>query len=300
MGGRRVEVLDHAPPRNDPRVRIVDEGGLWSFELHECPGADVVLVLLPAMGVPARYYDSFAEELLRCGVAVLRADFLADQVVQNSSRPLDGFASLVEGCIPAIFDVLETHEPNATPVIVGHSLGGQLGLVAAARFAPEISLVLVASGSAWHRAFGGARRWLYRGGSQAIHGVARMLGYWPGDVMGFGGRQPLALIRDWSSVVRTGQYRTTTGTFDYEATLPRYCGKILAIDVTGDVLAPPTATDALLEKAPAAHVDRYSYAAARGLAKPGAHFTWARDRSDLTSVIVSWVRTRRLPTNTTL
>jgi hypothetical protein len=34
--------------------------------------------------------------------------------------------------------------PRAAPVIVGHSLGGQLGLIAAARFAPELPVVLVA------------------------------------------------------------------------------------------------------------------------------------------------------------
>ena len=238
-------------------------------------------------------YLKFVEQLLHWGVAVVRADFLAERVIRDSSRSRDGFAALVEGCIPAIFDALQTHEPEAMPMIVGHSLGGQLGLVAAARFAPEIPLVLVASGSAWHRAFGGARRWLYRGGSQSIHGIAGILGYWPGDVMGFGGRQPLALIRDWSRVVRTGEYRAATGTFDYEAFLPRYCGDILAIDITGDLLAPRSATDALLTKAPAAHVDRHSYSGARGSAKPGAHFTWVRDRSDLASVIVSWARRRR-------
>jgi len=294
MGGRRVDVQDQPHSETAPRLRVVDEGGLWSFELQGRPGADVVLVLLPAMGVPARYYDPFVEELLRCEVAVVRADFLAEQVIHDPSRPRDGFAALVEGCIPAIFDALHTHEPQSIPVILGHSLGGQLGLVAAARFAPEIPLVLIASGSAWHRAFGGARRWLYRGGSQSIHWIARMLGYWPGDVMGFGGRQPLALIRDWSRVVRSGQYRAATGTFDYEASLPRYRGDILAIDITGDVLAPRSATDALLTKAPAAHVDRHSYAAARGSTRPGAHFTWVRDRSDLASVIVSWARRRKL------
>lgn len=298
MGGRRVAVLDQADARVAPRARIVDEGGLWSFELHGRPNADVVLVLLPAMGVPARYYDPFVEELLRCDVAVVRADFLAERVIRDSSRPLDGFAALVEGCIPVIFETLKTWEPEATPAIVGHSLGGQLGLVAAARFAPEIALVLVASGSAWHRVFGGARRWLYRGGSQAIHGIARMLGYWPGHVMGFGGRQPLALVRDWSGVVRTGHYQAATGTFDYGASLHRYRGDVLAIDVVGDVLAPLAATDALLAKAPAAHVDRHSYVGARGSAKPGAHFTWVRDRSDLASVIVSWVRTRQPPAAT--
>jgi len=65
MGGRRVAVQDQPRSESAPRLRVVDEGGLWSFELQGRPGADVVFVLLPAMGVPARYYDPFVEEPLR-------------------------------------------------------------------------------------------------------------------------------------------------------------------------------------------------------------------------------------------
>lgn len=271
---------------------LVDEGGLWSFELYGPLDADVALILLPAMGVPARYYDPFAEQLLERGVALIRANFLANQVARDPLRPIDGFAALIEECMPTIFQALHSYQPEAKPVIVGHSLGGQLGLVAAARFAPETPVVLIASGSAWYLTFDGARRWLYRIGSQAIHGIARMIGHWPGDVLRFGGRQPLALIRDWSRVVQTGRYHAATGTFDYEAELFRFRGDVLTIDVTGDVLATPASTRALLAKSPAARVEQRSYAPLRGAAKPGAHFTWVRDHSELASLIVAWARAR--------
>jgi len=120
------------------------------------------------------------------------------------------------------------------------------------------------------------------------------LGWWPGDRLGFGGRQPEAVIRDWSRVVRTGRYAAGTGTFDYEAALADYRGAVLAIDVVGDVLAPRTAMDALLAKAPRARVTRLDYIPSRGEAEPGAHLTWVRDRDGVAPAIVAWLRSRSI------
>ncbi|MFT4229426.1 MAG: hypothetical protein QM602_03970 [Microbacterium sp.] len=295
MGGRRVTVVERpvAAHGDEPIVTVSDEGGLWSFELHGAPHADVVIVLLPAMGVPARYYDTLAGELLNAGAALARVDFLARRVQADPSRPLDGFAALVEECLPAVFTALREYLPRANAAIVGHSLGGQLGLIAAGRFCPEVPVVLAASGSAWHRAFPGIRRWTYLFGSQAIGGAARALGHWPGDRLGFGGRQPGAVVRDWSRVVRTGRYAAGSGTFDYEAAIADYRGELLAVDVAGDVLAPRTATDALLAKAPRARITRMSYTPSRVTAKPGSHFTWVRDRDGLSAAIIEWVRALR-------
>jgi predicted alpha/beta hydrolase len=204
----------------------------------------------------------------------------------------DGFAALVERCVPAIFSTVRACVPRAAAVIVGHSLGGQLGLIAAARFAPELPVVLAASGSAGHRGFPGWRRWAALGGSQAIGLVGRVLGYWPGDRLGFGGPQPAAVMRDWSYTVRTGRYRAATGSFDYETALREYRGDVLAISVDQDVLAPHTATETLLAKAPNARVTRRNYAASQGTARPGAHFTWVKDRPGLAEIIAHWARSR--------
>jgi hypothetical protein len=44
-----------------PRKAVDDEDGLWSFRVYGEAHADTVLVLLPAMGVPARYYAPLAD-----------------------------------------------------------------------------------------------------------------------------------------------------------------------------------------------------------------------------------------------
>jgi predicted alpha/beta hydrolase len=169
----------------------------------------------------------------------------------EAAKPLpeDGFAALVERCVPAIFSTVPASLPRAAAVIVGHSLGGQLGLIASARFAPELPVVLAASGSAGHRGFPGWRRWAALGGSRAIGRVGRVLGYWPGDRLGFGGPQPAAVMRDWSYTVRTGRFRAATWSFDYATVLREYRGEVLAISVDQDVLAPHTATETILAMA---------------------------------------------------
>ncbi|MFT4220360.1 MAG: hypothetical protein QM611_07575 [Microbacterium sp.] len=93
--------------------------------------------------------------------------------------------------------------------------------------------------------------------------------------------------------MRTGQYAAGSGTFDYEVAIADYRGELLAIDVAGDVLAPRTATDALLAKVPRARITRTSYTPSRATAKPGPHFTWVRDRDGLATAIIEWVRSLR-------
>lgn len=270
---------------------VDDEDGLWSFRVYGEKDAATVLVLLPAMGVPARYYTPLLRNWLAEGVAVIQADFTASQVRPDAARVgKGGFAALVECCVPVILGEARDNFPLASAVIVGHSLGGQLGLIAAGRFAPEMALVLAASGSVDHRCFRGFRRWAILPSLQAMLVTARVLGHWPGDRLGFGGRQPTAMMRDWGYTVRTGRYHSLTGSFDYESALQEYRGTLLAINVEHDALAPEAALEALLAKIPNARVTRYTYAASRGAAKPGAHLTWIKDQPGLSRIISDWAR----------
>ncbi|MBO0804719.1 MAG: alpha/beta fold hydrolase [Nocardiopsaceae bacterium] len=273
--------------------RVEDEAGLWSFRVYGEADADTALVLLPAMGVPSHYYAPLLRAWANDGMAVILADFTASQVRPGAATPgQDGYAALVERCFPAILGELRDGFPLASPVVVGHSLGGQLGLIAAGHYAPDMAFVLAASGSTGHYYFRGVRRWAAVPILQAIQLTTRVAGYWPGDRLGFGGRQPAALIRDWCHTVRTDRFQAATGSFDYEAALRAYRGDVLAISVERDSFAPKAATEALLAKIPNARVTRRAYTASQGTAKPGAHFTWVKDQPGLSRVIADWARSR--------
>jgi predicted alpha/beta hydrolase len=152
-------------------------------------------------------------------------------------------------------------------------------------------LILVASGSVHHRGFPAHRRPLVLGGTILASGLARLMGHFPGDKVGFGGREAVRLIADWARLSRTGQLRAAGSDFDFEAGLAAFRRRVLAIDVAGDTLAPRGTVDELCKKMRAADVTRWHF----GPAEPGPrwHFQWARRPDEVADRIAAWVPSPR-------
>lgn len=253
-------------------------------------GAPVV-VLLPAMGTPARTYLPLVRALHRQGMTVVTTDLRG----QGESVPVPargvrfGYREIVEHDIGAVLDLVGAAYPTAPRLLLGHSLGGQLGLVHCGLFQPPRldGVVLVASGSAWYRALGrDGAGWLVR--SQLGAAGAGVLGYWPGDRFGFGGRETARLMRDWARQVRTGRYTVPGARADYERALRAVALPVLAVDVENDTLAPPAAVDHLCAKLPAARVERLHYACADADGRPLDHFRWIRHHGRLVERVGAW------------
>ncbi|WP_277955962.1 alpha/beta fold hydrolase [Agromyces atrinae] len=260
-------------------------------DIHRQVGATApspTLLLLPAMGVPPAYYRPLIEQLEGNGYAVIVADFDL-QRSSRTSRQSDGYAVLIEERIWGAYRLAEESSPNRPVVLLGHSLGGQLGLVFAGRFAPDAPAILIGCGSAYFRGFAAPRRWVYLLGSQVIAALASVLGFWPGDRLGFGGRQTKRTMLDWARNVRTAQYDSLDASFDYQAALDSFRGPLAVIDLKDDVLASPQATMRLISRTRSTVGPRTTYATARGRRKPGAHFTWARDVPGIVPQIVEWL-----------
>ncbi|MEU7283616.1 alpha/beta fold hydrolase [Streptomyces sp. NPDC045431] len=250
-----------------------------------------VIVLLPAMGTPARNYLPLVRALHRRGMTVVTTDLRG----QGESVPVPargvrfGYRDIVEHDIGAVLDVVDAAYPTAPRLLLGHSLGGQLGLVHCGLFQPARldGVVLVASGSAWYRALGrDGARWLVRSQLSALG--AGILGYWPGERFGFGGRETARLMRDWARQMRTGRYTVPGARVDYERALRAVTLPVLAVDVENDTMAPPTAVDHLCAKMPAARVERLHYACADAGGRPLDHFRWIRHHGGLVEHIGAW------------
>ncbi len=242
------------------------------------------------MGVPAGYYDKLLGSLRAEGMLVAVLPCESHSTDASRSPRITGYAEFIEERIPEAYDELQREAPYATIACIGHSLGGQLGLVSASRYFPDTPFVLVASGTAYYRSFRRPRRWIYLAGSQTISLVARLWGRWPGDVLRFGGVQSAPLMHDWAANVRTGFYRSSHATFDYEESLRAFRGRTLTIHITADRLAPVDATRRLLGKTPQINASSITYRADRGTSRPGSHFTWARDVPGLGKDIATWIR----------
>ncbi|MCH0539686.1 alpha/beta fold hydrolase [Streptomyces sp. MUM 203J] len=249
-----------------------------------------VVVVLPAMGTAARHYTPLVRALHGQGLSVVTTDLRGhgESVPVPARGVRFGYREIVEHDIGAVLDAVERAFPDAPRLLLGHSLGGQLGLVHCAVFRPRVAgVALVAAGSAWYRTLGShGPRWLAR--SHLSVAGAGLLGYWPGARLGFGGRESARLMRDWARQMRTGRYAVPGAHHDYESALRSLDVPVLAVDVEHDPLAPPRAVDHLCGKLRSARVERWTYARGDAGGRELDHFRWIRHNRGLVARLGAW------------
>lgn len=204
------------------------------------PGAPLVAVL-PAMGIRASYYAGLAAALHERGLSVLLADFPGhgDSPVR-ARRGLDwSYGDLVGRHAPAVRAAAGRALPEAPFVWLGHSLGGQVALMDAGLSREVSGVALVASGSPYVGNWRGGRRLYMRLALPSCALLARGLGRFPGEAVGFGGREAKSLILEWARAGRTGRYAFAG--LDGDAALAGWRGPTLAIELAGDDFAPRSA-----------------------------------------------------------
>ena len=76
--------------------------------------------------------------------------------------------------------------------------------------------------------------------------IARLLGWFPGEKIGFGGNQPKNVMIDWSRNARTGVYQLINQRIDYEAASKNVTSLFLGIVI-------PNHFSLLKEPEPAIH-----------------------------------------------
>jgi predicted alpha/beta hydrolase len=309
----------------DPTVEYLERGG-DRIALHSYPepgGRGPVALILPAMGVPARYYGPFARALHGHGFAVVAADLRGT----GASTPRAGRTSRygygeLAGDVAAIRATLAARCGDRPLILIGHSLGGQAALLDLAlhvgerhpygpgagavlgeersdggQAAPQgpsgprgrserqhCRLALVAAGLPYWRRYPGRRRFGVLGLTQAIAATATMLRFWPG--WGFGGRQARNVMTDWAYTARSGRYPRLGGV-DTEAALATLRTPVLAISVEPDRFTPAAVVDFLTAKLSAAPVERAHFTAAT-LGAPIDHFRWVRAAEPIAARIAAF------------
>lgn len=247
-----------------------------------------VVVIFPGLGVPGGYYDRLAEEFVARGYNAAIGELRG----QGDSRPRPGpdsaygYHELVSVDLPAVIEVVRERFDESTPFLLGHSMGGQLGVMYAARSPGSVGgLILVASGSPYHRGHGPVRGAGLLVGSAAMSITANVAGFWPGDrfdVGGFG-RQSKVLISDWSRFARTGLIRPAGADVDYEERIGGLTLPVLSISVAGDDLAPEAAIRNLVGKFPRATLTTWHQS------EPLGHNGWIRNCGSTVERMVSWL-----------
>jgi len=266
-------------------VTMADE---WTAPLRLCPAraesrpaaAGPAVLIVPGSGVAAGYYELFARALAATGTDVAIAE-LKGQLNRLGSPANYDYHGIVNEHLHAHVCAARQRFPGPPVVLVGHSIGGQLAALYAARQPDWVSgLALIASGSNYQRCYRPAARGLLLAASMA-HNIKLS----PGDIKSPWAalcEYPPAFRRDWAHVVRNGNFDVAGADAGYEHLLARLTLDVLAIDVRGDRLAPKTSIDPLLCKMPQAAVTRWQ--------EPGAgHNGWILNFAPTVQRLASWL-----------
>ncbi|MHA7833047.1 MAG: alpha/beta fold hydrolase [Algiphilus sp.] len=250
------------------------------------------LLLLPALGVPARYYDPLAEQLTAAGLEThtLELRGVGDSPLRAARHCDFGFRELLDEDIPAALRPLHAQGDGLPVWLAGHSLGGHLAAISAGRLAPAVDgLALLACGLPWRAAFDARARRRIDLLRFLIPLCNTVLGYFPGDRVGFGGRQPRRLMREWSQLARTGRYQAEGIDEDLEAGVARYAGPVLSLRLSDDAFAPAAACRAATDKLSSARCQELVLDAAT-LGARADHYRWAREPQAVVERLVAWCR----------
>ena len=76
--------------------------------------------------------------------------------------------------------------------------------------------MLLAGGSNYYGAMPPGQRLTRQLGLRTVRAINQVLRFFPGDKLGFGGRQPFNMMLDWTQEALTGKYRVKGDPADYD------------------------------------------------------------------------------------
>ena len=255
--------------------------------------AETTIVCLPALGVRASYYEQFNKVWQAKGFNVVCIDWRGNgNSSERPSRKNDwGYKQLIQD-LNVFLKEVENWFPNTKKVLVGHSLGGQLGCLLNARFAGSFDKTIIIACclvhyTGWEKV-GSTYKIKFAG--NVFYPISKIVGHFPGRVFGFGGNEARTIMKDWCHNALTGKYEVANSGFDYEVALGKMSTPFLAISLEDDDFAPVLATRKLYEKfnvsAPIKHLTVTKEET--GIENLN-HFNWAKHPEYFVEVIANWV-----------
>jgi predicted alpha/beta hydrolase len=256
------------------------DGASAALQLHVPAQPWAWIHWLPALGVGIGPNETFADAMAARGVAVAIHEWRGlGSSDRRASRRCDwGYRELLDLDLPAGLAAAAREFEGVPGWIGGHSLGGQFALIEAARRGSGLEGVfLVASGQPHWRQFPGAKKYGVLAFAQSIPLLTAFAGHFPGARLGFAGREAGRLMREWSRSCVRGDYRIGDFGAQLDEALAAWSGRVLAIRLSQDRLAPPGAIERLRALAPRAAWDVRDFGAERFVQRRPDHFGWLRE-----------------------
>lgn len=222
-------------------------------------GRGPLVLMIPALGMEAGYYDRFARQLAERGIHAAAMELRGNGTSSlRASHEVDfGYGDLLAKDLPAAIEAARAAVPGAPLFLLGHSLGGQLA-TAFAGLHPEAALeglIFVASGTPYYKTWGFPGRQILWVVARLFPWLADRVGYFPGERIGFATREARTVMRDWATLLRRGEFhlRNWEGP-PIEAAIRGVELPILSITLEKDIFVPRHVAEHMLAKMPRARV----------------------------------------------
>lgn len=251
-----------------------------------------LFLILPALGVRADYYQLLAYTIAHAGFYAVTMDWrgTGKSSVQVNRKTRFGYHEILTTELPEIIQVIKASYPGHPIYLLGHSLGGQIGLLYAALNPQTFSgAVLVAAGSNYYKNLDIPRRFGRYVNLNLIRWITLLCGYFPGDKLGFAGRESKPMILDWLHEAMTGRYSIRNSSQDYETLLARMDIPILFITLVDDVMVTAKCARYLAAKLVTARVSRVELNMIGDQFKKIDHFNWAKKPAPVMETILKWL-----------
>ena len=256
-----------------------------TFESDEI-GAPTV-ILYPAMGVRASYYKDFASRLSSVGIHCITIDWrgYGKSNVRPSRKINHGFQVLIND-MNEVVDYTRHTFPNSKIYLTGHSLGGQIGSLFSVRYFNKIKgLILIAAGTPYYKAWNEFGAWKLKLGGRIFYPVSKLLGYYPGKLFGFGGKESTGVIKDWSYSAINGKYILSGSNFDYEKAMNKAELDVLSISIKKDKLGCKDSVSDLLNRFKKAKIKNIEVSPEDSRIENLNHFNWAKQPNYFAEII---------------
>ena len=251
----------------------------------------VIILILPAMGVKASYYAPLAKNLVSKGITAMSVDLrgLGTYSIRPSRKVDFGYLEMIED-LKTVVHFIKKNYPKQKIYGLGHSLGGQIAALAQAKYPDLLSgLILTAANSVYYKTWSGKQRYFNRIGYSIFPLLSRLLGYFPGHKVGFGGKAAKTQLLDWAHVGRTGKYKIIGDNLDYEKALKQVNIPVLAVYIEGDWMSPKAAIAHLYGKFSAASpITNYTLTKAETGVKLN-HFNWVRNSDSIVEEVKKFI-----------
>lgn len=273
-------------------IKIAIEDNInTTLTVYKNNNSNIVVVFLTALGVGSRYYKNFLNGLANKGINIVAVDIrgVGSSTVKASKHVNFGYKDILDIDLPRISSEINKIFPKAKRYWAGHSIGAQFCLLYASKNNDIDGVISIAGGSNYWQTMPSYKRIQRIFNIYLVQIITKVMGYFPGNILKFGGLQGKNLMLDWCFEGINGFYRIVGCDFDYKKSLEMMQIPTLFVSLDGDTYVPIASSMHMVDKLTNSNKEIVLLNAGDCDVKKVDHFKWARSGDCIADVVNKWI-----------